>query len=285
MRVTRTIIFRWALATGLATGLTIGLSACSSTPVEEETTATTSGDSAIPAGYEQTLKYLRRARSLQPQVISDELHVFQLEENVWMHRSYMSFGDQRLHANGLIVFTDEGITIVDAPWTPIGAYDLLEWLEGEFPLPVKRLVITHAHEDRIGGIDPFVERNIPIYSREGTADAARQHAWNAPNFLMEDDLPLRSGSKVIELFYPGPAHTADNIIAWIPEGDILFGGCMVKSRYAASLGFTGDANEELWPQSLRRAMSRYPNAKLVIPGHGLPGDRELIEHTLELLEE
>lgn len=239
----------------------------------------------IPAGYEQTIKYLQRARAMQPQVISPEMHVFKLDEGLWMHRSYINLGDQRLHANGLFMVTDEGVTIIDAPWTPIAAYDLLEWLEAEFPVPIRRLVVTHAHEDRIGGIDPFIERSIPVYSRTGVADSARQRAWAAPNYLFDEDLPLRSGDRVIELFYPGPGHTADNIIAWVPDAKVLFGGCLVKSRYAGSLGFTGDANEEIWPRSLGNAMARYPEARLVIPGHGLPGDTELVERTLELLED
>ncbi|MDX1442299.1 MAG: subclass B1 metallo-beta-lactamase [Gammaproteobacteria bacterium] len=241
---------------------------------------------ADPRGnYEQTIKYLQRARAMQPTVVSPEMHVFKIDEDVWMHRSYISLGDQRLHANGLFFVGQDGITIIDAPWTPIASYDLLDWLEANFDVPVRRLVITHAHEDRLGGIDPFVERNTPVYGTADTADTARQRGWYAPNYTFDIDLPLPVGDRAIELLHPGPGHTEDNIVVWVPHAKVLFGGCMVKSRYAGSLGFTGDANEPAWPTSLRRMMSRYPDAKLVIPGHGLPGDQELVEHTLDLLED
>lgn len=235
--------------------------------------------------YEQTFKYLQRARAMKPIAVSPEMHVFRLEQDVWMHRSYISLGDQRLHANGLFFVGPDGITVVDAPWTPIASYDLLDWLDAEFDVPVKRLVITHAHEDRIGGIDPFVERNTPIYGSSDTADNARQRGWYAPNYTFDTDLPLPVGDMAIELLHPGPGHTDDNIVVWVPHAGVLFGGCMVKSRHAASLGNTEDANKLAWPISLQRMMSRYPDAELVIPGHGLPGDMELVERTLELLED
>ena len=261
----------------LATGFTAG------SVVAAESAVTTGGE--IPAGYEQTVKYLQRARAMQPTVISPEMHVFKLADGVWMHRSYISMGDQRLHANGLLFASEDGITIIDAPWTPIASYDLLDWLEREFEQPVSRLVITHAHEDRLGGIDPFVERNTPIYGSQATADLARQRGWYAPNYIFERDLVLRSADRAIELLYPGAGHSNDNIVVWVPAAKVLFGGCLVKSAHASSLGYTGDANEQAWPASLQRVVSRYPDAKLIIPGHGLPGDHDLIDNTLNLLED
>ncbi|MBW3567773.1 MAG: signal recognition particle receptor subunit alpha, partial [Proteobacteria bacterium] len=94
---------------------------------------------------------------------------------------------------------------------------------------------------------------------------------------------VTSGEQVVELYFPGAAHTADNIIAWFPGAKVLFGGCMVKSQHSGSLGFVGDADKRAWPQSLQNALARYPEAEQVVPGHGLPGDTDLVTHTLELL--
>lgn len=238
-----------------------------------------------PDDYKETMQALKQARAIQPTVISRDLHVFKVGENLWVHRSYYDLGSQRLHANGMIMAGADRVTIIDAPWTPTAAYDLLDWLDGNFPGRSKRLVITHAHDDRMGSIDVFAERMIPVYSQRNTAQLARQQGWTAPNFLFDDSLPLRSGEQAVELFYPGPAHTVDNIVAWFPDAKVLFGGCMVKSEHAGSLGFTGDADEEAWPAALRHALARYPEAAQVIPGHGLPGDTRLLTHTLELLED
>lgn len=236
-------------------------------------------------GYRQTLKSLNHKRAIQPVVLSRDLHVFKIADNLWVHRSYYDLGDQRLHANGMVMIGKDRITIIDAPWTPTAGYDLLDWLDANYPNQAKRLVITHAHDDRMGSIDVFTERMIPVYSNRATAEQARKLGWTAPNFVFDGDLPLRTGEQAVELFFPGAAHTPDNIVAWFPDSKTLFAGCMVKSLHSSSIGYAGDADEAHWPQSLRRALARYPTAQQVIPGHGLPGDMELIEHTLQLLEE
>ncbi|HEX7030693.1 MAG TPA: subclass B1 metallo-beta-lactamase [Gammaproteobacteria bacterium] len=238
-----------------------------------------------PAGYRETLTRLNQQRAIRPDVVLDKLHIFTISDNLRVYRSYFDLGSQRLHANGMLMIGPDRITIIDAPWTADAAYDLLDWLDSSFPGRAKRLVITHAHDDRMGSIDVFAERMIPIYSQRNTAGIARTKGWTAPNFVFDDSLPLRSGEQAIELFHPGPAHTPDNIIVWFPDDKVLFGGCMVKSRHAETLGFTGDADEQSWPLALRRALARYPEAREVIPGHGLPGGTGLLTHTLELLRD
>lgn len=237
-----------------------------------------------PADYRETLKTLNQQRAIRPDVTMADLAIFTISDNLRVYRSYFDLGSQRLHANGMLMIGPDRITIIDAPWTASAAYELLDWLDSNFPGKSKRLVITHAHDDRMGSIDAFAERMIPIYSQRNTAEIARRKGWTTPNFVFDDSLPLRAGEQAIELYYPGPAHTLDNIIAWFPDDKVLFGGCMVKSRHAETLGFTGDASEGSWPLALRRALARYPETQQVIPGHGLPGDTELLTHTLELLE-
>lgn len=242
-------------------------------------------DNNAPEGYRETMKSLQRTRIGDPQPVSRDLHVFRLAEDLWMHRSYFDLGDQRLHANGVMLIGPDRITIIDSPWTPSAAYDLLDWLDSNYPGRPLRLVITHAHDDRMGGIEPFAERLVPVYSQQATARIAREQGWTAPNFVFDDNLPLRSGKRAVELLFPGPAHASDNILVWFPEEKVLFGGCMVKSRHAGSLGYLGDADRQNWPLALQRALARYPDVQRVIPGHGLPGDTDLIEHTLELLDQ
>jgi hypothetical protein len=36
---------------------------------------------------------------------------------------------------------------------------------------------------------------------------------------------------------------------------------------------------------MRRVIERYPDAEIVVPGHGRPGSMHLLSHTMELLEE
>ncbi|MCP4307158.1 MAG: hypothetical protein GY788_20270 [bacterium] len=75
----------------------------------------------------------------------------------------------------------------------------------------------------------------------------------------------------------------DNIVVWIPDGSVLFGGCLVKSARSNHLGYTDEADLASWPDTIERLRRRYEALRLVVPGHGSPGRTELFDRTLELL--
>ena len=83
----------------------------------------------------------------------------------------------------------------------------------------------------------------------------------------------------IEVFYPGPGHSVDNVVVYIPQQQLLFGGCFVKEQ---SLGNLEDADIDRWPESAQHLLDRYQDARIVIPGHGPYSDTRLLQSTLEL---
>ena len=87
---------------------------------------------------------------------------------------------------------------------------------------------------------------------------------------------------VASVFYPGAGHTEDNIVVWLASEKILFGGCFIKSLQHNNLGYTGDADINEWSNSLQQVINRYPDIKLVVPGHGKNGDVSLLTHTKAL---
>jgi glyoxylase-like metal-dependent hydrolase (beta-lactamase superfamily II) len=46
-----------------------------------------------------------------------------------------------------------------------------------------------------------------------------------------------------------------------------------------------DADVAEWPASIRRVLERYPQAEVVVPGHGEVGGVELLRHTITLAEQ
>ena len=78
----------------------------------------------------------------------------------------------------------------------------------------------------------------------------------------------------------GEAHTKDNIVTWIPSEHILFGGCQVKSLGSAK-GNLADANVDAWSETTRRIKAAYKDARIVVPGHGMPARRTL-DYTIRL---
>ena len=86
-----------------------------------------------------------------------------------------------------------------------------------------------------------------------------------------------------ETFLPGHGHSADNLVVWLAGPRVLFGGCFVKSAQSGGLGNTADADLHSWATAVGTVQARYPDADLVIPGHGEPGGPELLAHTAHLL--
>lgn len=82
---------------------------------------------------------------------------------------------------------------------------------------------------------------------------------------------------------PGAANAPDNVMVWLPESQVLFGGCAVKSSQSTTLGNTADADLAEWTKAMQRAGDRYPQAEVVVPGHGEAGGLELLQHTAQLL--
>ena len=97
----------------------------------------------------------------------------------------------------------------------------------------------------------------------------------------------RCGSTCTEIrcYYFGGGHSEDNIAVWIPSAKLLFAGCMVKEMAAQNAGNLSDAVPAAWPATLDSLLVRFPDARIVVPGHGTPGGPELIRHTQALLSE
>ena len=64
---------------------------------------------------------------------------------------------------------------------------------------------------------------------------------------------------------------------------MLHGGCAVRELSSTSAGNVADADLAEWPTSVERIQKHYPEAEVVIPGHGLPGGLDLLHSTQRTL--
>jgi cyclase len=84
-------------------------------------------------------------------------------------------------------------------------------------------------------------------------------------------LVLNDGQRKIEFLHFGWAHTRGDGFAYLPKEEVLCtGDAVVNGPYNATM----DANIGNWPTVLRAAAKL--RVKFVLPGHGVPGGRELI---------
>ncbi|MBN1803806.1 MAG: subclass B1 metallo-beta-lactamase [Sedimentisphaerales bacterium] len=217
--------------------------------------------------------------------LSDDVVVERLAEGVWLHTSYYDIsGYQNVPANGLIVIDEKEAIMVDLPWTDEQTAVLFKWINDEQNAKVKSVVPTHFHIDCAGGLAEAHRRKAESFALDKTVEILKRTDKAAPKNWFSERLCLGCGSFHVELSYYGAGHTVDNIVAWIPEKKIFFGGCMVKSMRANNLGNIEDADLDEWPGTLKKIKEKYSDAEIVVPGHGRPGGTELIDHTIGLFK-
>ena len=214
-----------------------------------------------------------------------QLQVTKIAPEVYVHTSYKQLGDVIFPSHGLLVSTKEGVVLIDTGWGNEPTEQLLAWVKTNLKQPVKVCVPTHWHDDKMGGIAAVQAQGIPVVTSELTATLAAENGKGAPDITFATDTTFTVGKQQFEVYYPGGGHTADNVVIYLPQQKILFGGCLVKDAQAKNLGNTADADLESWPIAIQKVQQRYPKAKVVVPSHGPWGDRSLLSHTSELLQD
>ena len=216
--------------------------------------------------------------------LSPDLRVESVLPGVWRHVSVKIVPDYgAVPANGLIVVGEDAAALIDTPWTDEQTALVFEFVEREFDVKVVHVVATHSHGDCMGGLAEAHERGAESYALELTAEFARSAGDPVPRQTFTDDYRIALGGVDIELRYFGGGHTRDNIVAWLPRQRLLFGGCLVK-RTGGSPGYMAEADLAAWPDTIRNVIAAFPEAKVVVPGHGSPGTVEYLDYTLELAE-
>ena len=216
--------------------------------------------------------------------IGQTVWVAEIAPKLWLHSTTAAIsGNHLFPANGLILERSGGSLLIDTGYTPDQGDRLLTWSKRRLSSAITLAVSTHYHGDRTGGIEALRKHGVRTLAHPLTCKAASDHHTPIPDPI--DDFgaaPYRLGADC-ELFFPGAGHTRDNIVAWFPHQQVLFGGCFLKSVTSADLGNLADAVVADWAGSVRRVHARYITRKITIPGHGtIAGDP--IAHTLALLE-
>jgi glyoxylase-like metal-dependent hydrolase (beta-lactamase superfamily II) len=188
----------------------------------------------------------------------------------------------------------DGLTIIDAGIS-LAANRIAKQLKkaGHRPRDVKRILITHAHPDHVGGLPrlkeltgasvmassierPVVEGKVPIQSkpkekmtRLGRILSARPLTLPGTPVDKEigegDVLPLMGGLHVLAT----PGHAPGHISFWQPDKGLLICGDVIFNLIGLTLPlplYTVDMNEN--KRSIKRLAGLEP--KVVCFGHGDP---------------
>jgi metallo-beta-lactamase class B len=240
----------------------------------------------------QTKRTSGQKQKLNPSQITNEdksIVLTKLSDKVWAHTSYNEWNGVKVPHNGLVVTTSKGAVLIDTAWDTVEnqskTEELLKMIKKHLQKKVVMAVVTHAHDDSVGGIQALHNEGIDVRSTLLTAKLAKESGYPSPSPTLDAKPVLKVGDTVIETFYPGEGHSKDNITVWLPQSKILFGGCFVKSLKDTDLGNLADANTEQWDDSIRKVLHKFPDIQTVVPGHGEWGDKSLLFHTIDLINQ
>jgi len=221
-----------------------------------------------------------------------------IADNVWIHKSYENIAPYGpVLSQGLVVVKNGHAIIIDSAWNNHDTVEILNLTKKLTGATTDIAILTHAHNDKMGGVSTFKRNGVDTLALDKTNEDAIKNGLepaertltspfrNGQIFInkTKNITTLLSGPKV-EIFYPGPGHTRDNIVVYVPDAKVLFAGCFIRPGKTKSLGNIADANIAEWAQSIEATATRFPNAEIIIPSHGTAGGRDLFDHTITLIK-
>ena len=203
-------------------------------------------------------------------------------------------GSWMINNTGVLLARD-GVTAVDACSTERRTRAFLDSVASVTRLPVRTLVNTHHHPDHTAGNGLFTGATIVAHdnAREEmrTLGLPRNSGiWTdvdygdlrlaLPFLTFADRLTLWADELRCELLFTGqPAHTTNDIVAWIPEHSVLFAGDLVFNGGTPFL-LSGSVLGAI--EVLERFVKPL-GARTIVPGHGPVAGPEVIDQVLGYL--
>ncbi len=214
--------------------------------------------------------------------ISEDLQLTKINDHSYIHISKVLLENgKQFPCNGFVYMHNSEAYVFDTPANDEATEALINWLQYDQKTIIKGVLFNHFHRDCIEGMDIFKNHGIPCIASKKTASLIQEP--NAIDHVFDNYLELKLQDKTIINSFFGEAHTSDNIISYFPDENILFGGCMIKSINAKK-GNLSDANIVDWSKTVSKIKKSYPEAEIVIPGHGAYGDQNLLDYTISLFK-
>jgi glyoxylase-like metal-dependent hydrolase (beta-lactamase superfamily II) len=186
--------------------------------------------------------------------------------------------------NSGVIIGDDGVVVIDAQATPVMAGLVIERVRQVTDKPIKYVVLSHYHAVRVLGASAYkaqeivasetcrsmiVERGKEDWDSEygrfprlfRAAETIPGLTW--PTVTFKDRMTLWLGRRRVDLCHVGRAHTAGDIIAHVPDANVVFSGDIVEYKSAC---YCGDAHFTDWPATLSR-LGAY-KADALVPGRG-----------------
>ena len=201
--------------------------------------------------------------------------------------------------NVTVIEGEAGLVVVDTNASTKAAREVIADLRRLSARPVVGLVNTHEHVDHVFGNAAFREEygEVPITAHEVAAFNTIPHGEQvqassvargdhradeiAETAIVPADHTFSSvatidlGDRAVELVHPGRGHTGGDLVVRIDDADVVLAGDLVEESGAPAYG--EDCFPMDWPRSLDLALELIGPATVVVPGHGVPVDRDFVQ--------
>jgi glyoxylase-like metal-dependent hydrolase (beta-lactamase superfamily II) len=194
--------------------------------------------------------------------------------------AYTAQGDP----NSGVIVGDDGCMVIDAQATPVMAKDVIARVRQVTDQPIKYVVLSHYHAVRVLGASAYDAQGIIASDATYRLILERgQEDWDSeygrfprlfrdaesipgltwPTLTFQGEMSVFLGKREVKLIHLGAGHTAGDIVAWVPEAEVMFSGDLVEYHSAC---YCGDAHLREWPMTLD--MIRDFDPKALVPGRG-----------------
>ena len=203
-----------------------------------------------------------------------------------------------------VIIGDDSVMIVDAQATPRLAGKVVEKVRSVTDKPIRHVVLTHYHAVRVLGASAYGASDIVMSDTARAMVAERgQEDWDSefgrfprlfeghesipgltwPTLTFSDRMTVYLGGRRVDLIHLGRAHTAGDIVAFVPDANVMFTGDIVEYHSAC---YCGDGHFADWPDTIEAIRDFGLDA--IAPGRGaaLVGEEkvnEALDNTIDFL--
>ena len=216
-----------------------------------------------------------------------EMTAKKISSKVWYVEGLSALGapaNQNFISNAAFVVTPAGVVVIDALGSPVLAERLLAEIGKVTRQPVTHVIVTHYHADHVYGLQTFKAAGARILAQRAAkdyigSDVAVKRLQDSRQTLapwvddktvlvpadqwIDGPIALTVGGVKIEVQPVGPAHTAEDLVVYLPQEKVLFAGDLVFRR---RIPFVGQADSGRWIAALDALLVF--DAAVVMPGHG-----------------
>jgi glyoxylase-like metal-dependent hydrolase (beta-lactamase superfamily II) len=186
--------------------------------------------------------------------------------------------------NSGVIVGDDSVMVIEAQATPAMAQAVIDRVRTITDKPIRYLVLSHYHAVRVLGASAYQDAEIitSAVTRDLIVERGQQDmdseigrfprlfravesipglTW--PTMTFSGEVSVWLGRREVRLRHLGRAHTAGDIVAWVPDADVVFSGDLVEYHSAC---YCGDAHFTDWPATLDRLADL--KARALVPGRG-----------------